>query len=77
MGAMLAGADGGDATKYRPEYSRHQIRKSSSISMKADQMLSLKLGCTKYIFSLLLKTNILSTYHFYSALFVCLFTRPF
>ena len=38
--AMLAGA-AGDATKYRPEYSRHQIRKSSSsISMKADQMLS-------------------------------------
>ena len=40
MGAMLAGA-AGDATKYRPEYSRHQIRKSSSsISMKADQILS-------------------------------------
>ena len=33
MGARLAGAEG-DATKYRPEYSRHQIRKSSSISMK-------------------------------------------
>ena len=50
---MLAGA-AGDATKYRPEYSRHQIRKSSSsISMKADQILSWKVKLRIRIFSLL------------------------
>ena len=57
MGARLAGAEG-DATKYRPEYSRHQIRKSSSISIlnEADHMSSWNVVRNKLIVCFLIPT---------------------
>ena len=71
---MLAGA-AGDATKYRPEYSRHQIRKSSSsISMKAEQILSWKVKLNNLNFRLLPKILESLTESLYR--FTCLlFTR--
>ena len=74
--AMLAGA-ARDATKYRPEYSRHQIRKSSSsISMKADQILSWNIKAEQNVFLVsCLKCKQSPRVSVY--LFICLyFTRP-
>ena len=77
MGAMLAGA-AGDATKYRPEYSRHQIRKSSSsISMKADQILSWNIKAEQNVFLVsCLKCKQSPKEQALICLFALYFTRP-